>query len=135
VAAVFSIPRDQLLDNLDAIISGQLAGSICHLYWTTVTPTPASVVGDFSEVVWTGYAPQSTNTWSSAALVGDIAFTDSGLMSFPVTSGGTGNTVFGYYVTDAGGTVLRFAELLNTPITVLNGVPIQLRIRYRNRNA
>jgi len=135
MAAVFQVDKGQLQVNLNEIIGGSnMAAAKCHLFVTAVTPDPSMVPGDFTEATWTGYSPQDTGSWSSAALDGNIAFTESDLMSFTVTSGGTGTDVHGYYVTDSSSSNVLFAEQFDTPIPVIDGVPFQLLIRYRNRN-
>lgn len=104
--------------------------------WTAgPTPTPGGTnPALWTEPTWVGYARQTLGTLSAAALTGNVGYTDSGVLSFPVTSGSAGQTVLGYIVTDSGGSAVKFASQLNTPITPVDGFPVVLQIRLRLRN-
>lgn len=84
-----------------------------HLYQNNFTPTTTSVLGDFVESTFPGYAAQNL-TWTPGAISGN---------NKPIPSGSIANTttfinlefVFGYYITDSTDTVLYGAELFGFP--------------------
>ncbi len=82
-----------------------------RLFTSNTTPGTATVLGDFTEATFAGYAAiaGSAITWSAAALVGHIAQSTGSNLVFNNTSGGAVN-VYGVYVTNAANTVLYFAE-------------------------
>jgi len=131
----FKVMKNVLPDNLDAVLAeADFSGAEVHLFVASVVIDDDMSTGDFSEASWTGYNAQSVGTWSAAALDGSIAFSDTDLLTFTVTSGGTGTDVFGYYVTDTGGTNVLFAEQFDTEVPVTDGIPFQLIVRFRMRN-
>lgn len=92
-----------------------------HLYKTNVTPTTSSVLGDFTECDFAGYAAQSVVTWGAASLAAHVAAIVAAANTFTRSTTGSGQTVYGYYVTDNGITILLWAELdPAAPITLTN---------------
>lgn len=93
---------------------GELNGGIVHLFVNDFQPTIDSVLGDFDEATFTGYAASTAIVWSEtfrnslgqAQTVGDTK-------TF-ILDAGEGQTVFGYYVTVGG--ALRYSERLPQPI-------------------
>lgn len=134
MAAIFQVTEDGEKLILAEAITNILNSGTIALFVNNVTPTPSFTLGSFVEPSWAGYARESGVTWSTPALTGSIAYTDSGTLTFPVTSGGTGTTCYGYFVVNPGNTLVVFAEKFDIPITVVDGVDIVITIRFRLRN-
>jgi hypothetical protein len=94
-----------------------------RLYTNNVTVSTSTVLGDFTEATFTGYAAVqgSAVSWSAAALTGHVAFSNAGNMTF-TNSSGSPVTVYGIFVTDSGKTKLYFVEAdPNAPISIPAG--------------
>lgn len=97
---------------LTDLIANTLNGTKLKLFQNNHTPVDADVLSDYTECTFTGYAAITLNSWSAAFTnVGNKAETDETLRTFTAGTIGTSNNVYGYYVTDAAGTHLLFAEL------------------------
>lgn len=82
-----------------------------HLYSNNVTPTTASVLGDFTECTFAGYAAQSIVNWTAPSITSHVATIGADPLTFTRSTTGTSQNVYGYYVTDAASAVLYWAEL------------------------
>jgi hypothetical protein len=98
------------------------AGAIVHLFKNNFTPSPASVLADYMEADFSGYAASAAIVWNPAAFLPDgTAVVTGDAKVFGTTSPATIlNTVYGWYATNAGGTVLLFGRRFDNPIA-LNG--------------
>jgi len=81
-----------------------------RLFKNNYTPVAGSVIGSFTEANFSGYTPGSLGTLAAATTVSGRASTTAGTANTWTKSGATGNDIYGYYVTDSGGTVLYWAE-------------------------
>jgi hypothetical protein len=111
------IPSSQLL-TLAGDLQADLALSNMHLYTAVVNPVgPRSVLADFTEAAFTGYAPAVLTAWGAPFLdpSGD-GVTASPVGVFPGPSAGSGATILGAYVTDTANAVLNAAVVFDTPI-------------------
>lgn len=113
VAGLVVWPDNSLLNFLADYISDRLNTTHYYfrLYTNNTTPGTATVLGDFTEATFTGYAAVSGSglTWSTPALSGHIGQTNATNIVFNNTSGSP-VTVYGVFVTDLGVTKLYFAE-------------------------
>lgn len=109
--ATFNSPADNLL---------------VHLFQNDFSPNPAMEVSDFVEASFGGYdpitvvlgpCPQSNDPATGDSLM-DIRPTSGGWLWEVSTTTGIPQTIYGYYVTDEGGSVLLGAERLLTPVTL-----------------
>jgi len=106
------------------------------LYKNNYTPVDASVVGDFTEANFNGYTAGgvSVTTFSVPATVAGKASTTANPAAWTKSAGGTGNDIYGYYVTDAAGTTLLWAErAAAAPISMNNtgeGITVTLVQTY-----
>lgn len=134
MAEVFQYTTSFETDSLDDL-RVDWASYVVRLFTNNHTPLPTDTSpATYTEPTWVGYARQTLGALTAAALVSSVAYTDSGVISFPVTSGSAGQTVYGYCVTDAGGVAVKWASLLATPIIPVDGFPVLLQIRLRLRN-
>ncbi len=82
--------------------------TVYHLFKNDVTPAAGSVLGDFTEANFTGYASKNVNDWGAVVEVSGEAVSVASDQVWTVGVIGTGNDIYGYYVT-YGGTLI-FAE-------------------------
>jgi hypothetical protein len=90
-----------------------------HLYKNDVTPTTSSVLGDFTESDFAGYAAQNASSWSAPVVSAHIATITAAALTYTRSSTGTAQNAYGYYITDSGSTLLYAAERFATAPRVL----------------
>ncbi len=111
---------------LNAFITDHLGATNYYyrLFTNNVTPGTATVLTDFTEATFTGYAAIQGNaiTWPAASLAAHVAQSTGSNITFNNTSGSP-VTVYGVYVTDgATATKLYFAERdTNAPVSIPAG--------------
>lgn len=91
-----------------------------HLFSNNATPSDSSVLGDFTESVFTGYAVKtlSHGTWVSLGVSSHIGTFAYPTVVFSNTSGAAA-TVYGFFMTDTTNTILISAGLFDgSPITI-----------------
>jgi len=91
-----------------------------HLFQNDISPTPETVVGDFDEADFTGYAAEAGVDFGAAYL--DEPNLEAKLtiptVQFSATGGATPNTIYGGYITDAAGTYLYGSQRFAVPIQI-----------------
>lgn len=108
---------------LTAKKAGDLAAATVHLFTNDINPTAGSVVGDFTEPVYAGYAGQPVAGWTANELEADgtVSTVATTVLSFTGPAAGGGPTVYGYYVLSAGGgTPLIYAARFVEPFGLVN---------------
>jgi hypothetical protein len=103
-----------------------------HLFKNDYTPVPGSALGDYVEADFPGYAADTIpNTeWGTVTVAAHVAsMTQTEVNSFEANAAGfVSQTVYGYYVTGAGGAFLWGERFENTktiePEDTLNVTPI-----------
>lgn len=80
-----------------------------RLYINDYTPTDTSILANFQEAGFPGYAGDSNIVWNPALQANGRAEIEAAAITFTCTGGGAAESVYGYYVTDTGGALL-FAE-------------------------
>lgn len=117
--------RQTLAGALVTEFTGGTSGATLRLFQNNFTPTPLSLVGDFTECNFTGYGAKTAlttwRTWNDAddaSQVVDqtiIELFAAGAISAP-------QTAYGWYLTDAAGTVLLAWGRFDEPYTfIANG--------------
>jgi hypothetical protein len=81
-----------------------------RLFKNDVTPADSDTVGTYVEATFPGYAVQTTPSFTVASSVTGVAQITHPALTFLRSAGGSGDTIYGYYVTDAAGTTLYWAE-------------------------
>lgn len=102
----------------DAILP---SGAHVHLFVNDVVPTPFTVIGDLLEASFDDYddvvisgtmgVPDDDSDGSVSAVLDQ-------LMTWAGPTDDSGQVVYGYYVTDSGGTVLQGAYRFETPVSL-----------------
>lgn len=102
-----------------ASLTSYFAGiCVLHLYQNNYTPVEASVLGNFTEATFTGYSSVALTSWSLPVLTSPYQQITSAAVPFTVGTVGTGNNIYGYYVTDGSGNVLWAERDGNAPIAM-----------------
>lgn len=108
---------------------GALFGAKIGLFKANVTLQPSTVLADLSEADFTGYARSAAITWGTPGVSSDKTpmvagdakvFTAGNPITVP-------NQIYGYFVCDAAGTGLLYAEKFANPLNVSQSLQ-QLRI-------
>lgn len=120
---MLKLPKSQQLDILynmtdDAVpeVAGELDNCVVKLFMNDIDPDGDTVLGDLTELDTPGYAASDAIAWGApfindlgnAEVVGDTK-------QFTCSGAEAGNIAYGYYVTNAAGTVLKYAERFTNP--------------------
>lgn len=116
------IPTLRSEDDLTALVAagppaGRLNGAKVHLYQNNIAVRPDTILTDFTEADFDGYAASAAVTWGTVATDSSgnaVVYGDA--KTFLCTGSVTPNTVFGYYVTNGAGSTLEYAEAFATPV-------------------
>lgn len=120
------IPTDSLVVAIQGVSDGQLGGGSIRLFTNDFVPGPNTVLADITEATFSGYAAVVTANWGQPFLNPQgFVEVDAPSAQFNHNGGAIVESVFGYYVTDAGGalvTVERFAAGPYLMETALNSI-------------
>lgn len=110
------IPTTQRLLSLEDIRVNLLDTGSLRLYQNNFTPSPTSVLGDFTVATFDGYANKAIAAWGAVFLdpLG-LATTIAPLQTFTMTGATTPNIVYGAYYLDKNG-ALMWAERFAVPV-------------------
>lgn len=114
-----SVLRDILLA-ISAATTGDWDQATLHLYQNDFVPARDSVPADFTEADFDGYAAGAAISWNAPItnIQGDAEVTGP-MNSFVATGDTTPNEIFGYYVLDAAGTGLLWAERFDNSVSIV----------------
>jgi len=120
----------------DAELTAQLAAFavvnanvVLHLVDADFAFTPGMVAGDLSEASYTGYVAKSV-AWSTWTVKqnepgGPRRVESTTLVTFSGPAGGAGPTIYGYYLTEAGGATRLFRVVhFNTPFVLTDDTTV-----------
>lgn len=92
-----------------------------HLFKSNTTPTTSTVIGDFTEADFPGYAAVDIITWAAATVAAHVATIAAALRTFTRSTTGAVQNIYGYYVTNNANTILWWSERdPNAPIPLTN---------------
>jgi hypothetical protein len=102
------------------------------LYKTNVTPAETDTAASYTEADFTGYATKTLTrtvsgaTWSTPATAAGVTSSTYGAaaQSWSATSA---QTIYGYYVVGATSTILIYAELFGSSISLVNPSTLTLQ--------
>lgn len=103
---------------LDAIISHYSGDFVIRLFQNNITPTQTTVLSDFTEADFNGYAFQNLTSFGSSTLVGSTAITVATLVNWTKAAGGTGNSIYGYYIQDFSSNLLWAERDPSAPVNM-----------------
>src|ERR1700730_8988407 len=94
-----------LQDEISNLIAGQ--GLLVHLFNNNYTPIPGSVIGNYTDAVFSGYAPQTLTPVGPTYLVSTGIAVQNFVPCVFLQSGGiVTDNIHGYFVTDSTNTIL-----------------------------
>lgn len=112
------------LDSVTGKSASPIGGGTLRLFTAPTTVSQTRVIGDFTEATFPGYAGVALTpaTWAAAADSAHVASSLYGAtVTFTRSSTGAAQTVYGWYLTDAGNTKLYACALFASgPYTVTN---------------
>lgn len=127
-----TLPYAAQLDTESQMLNGFLANSYMGLLASSITVGTGTTLANCTavEASFTGYARSHMTSWSTPATDGSgrAATLCTGLFT-PTGGGGSGN-VYGYFMTDSGGTYFYGVEVFTTPITAPTNVQIAIALTY-----
>lgn len=99
--------------------AGLFNGALIKLFQNDITPTKATALADLHVATFTGYANSSAVVWG-APLTDENGVTTvtGGSKQFTASDGVVPNTIYGWYATNAGGSVLLFSCRYDEPIEI-----------------
>jgi hypothetical protein len=130
------IPMPSLIANMNDLIAAQYAGAYLRLYSNNYTPVEATVAPDFTEAAFTGYAAVQLNAWPAPTNDGfGHAKSLHPNANFVATGGpGTGD-LYGWFLTDASGTLLYAAERFSSaPLNLAVGVNLVIGLTLTQKS-
>jgi hypothetical protein len=129
-----TVPTAAELDTLTDMVSSLLGTWHMRLFSSNLTPSSTTTLAALlaAEASFTGYAAASLTGWTTPSIDGtSAAITTSTTGQFtPTSAGGTGN-LYGYFLTNAGGTKLYGAErFASAPLTEAQNVTLEVDCTY-----
>lgn len=126
------LPPSQELALVDLMTgSTAYATAKLHLFKNDIVPNPDTELADLTPCDFSGYAAQ-TVTWSDAFRDADGTPISSGGEKLFIQTGATGNDVYGFYLTDSGGTTLlrsgRFADAPYPLVDAGDSLPVNVKV-------
>lgn len=112
------IPNEGELEALEAIRTGRLQGGELKLFKNDFNPVDGTILADFVEADFSGYAAITVNDWGAVFTDGaGTARTESTTKVFSHNGGGTSNSVYGYFFV-ANGKVMFAGRSDSAPVTM-----------------
>jgi hypothetical protein len=110
---------NQVLLGIKTQLATVAAGKV-HLFQNDMVPTTASIIADFTEATYDGYAALSTPYGGGPYRETDGSFTIESSLSFSMTGSVTPNIIYGAYQLDSTGANLIFAKRFDNPIAMVD---------------
>jgi hypothetical protein len=128
------VPKAGETDTLNDMIANDLTNWYMRLFSGNITPDANTTLATLlsNEASFTGYAAVHLTTWSAAVIDGtNAAVSTSTQGQFTGTSsGGTGN-LYGYFLTNSGGTKLYGCErFASAPLSEAQNVTLEIDCTY-----
>jgi len=130
----------RLLDAVTGKGGGNIGGGTLRLFTAPTTVSKTRVFGDFTQATFTGYAGVvlATATWATAAVTANVAAATYGANVVFTKGVGAAQTIYGWYLTDAGNTKLYACALFASgPYTVTNpgdAITVVPTLNYQSTN-
>jgi len=117
---VLVVPQDGTMVLLEKLRDLYLSAStFMHLFKNNYSPVETSVLGDFTESTFPGYAA-GLSAWNTAAFLNGSgkAEIDADSATVFTCSGSASESAYGYYVMDPTDTELLWAERFASPVVI-----------------
>jgi hypothetical protein len=120
-----------LADRIASLRTLLNSGKMLRLFQNMFTPAPDDILSDFTQATFTGYAAQSL----SSAFAAGVKIIDGEYQStagpFTFTcSGGSAQTVYGWYIDD--GSNVFLSNAFSAPITMVSGASFSITINAQD---
>jgi hypothetical protein len=107
-----------MLDRIRAALNAPVI-TFLRLYQNNYTPVQGSVLADFTEATFSGYAQLAVTDFGAAATVSNKAkIICAAAKVFSHSGGATSNTIYGYHVVYLGAPTILYAERFASPIVM-----------------
>ncbi len=116
---MFVLPNVSKIQWLERVLADS-SGWVVHLFVNSLTIGNATVIGDFTEASFAGYATFIPSYGAIAIDGSNRAAATASAHTFHLTSGS--QTIYGYYITDVSGDLLG-GETFASPIALSTSVP------------
>lgn len=128
------VPNAGELELLDKMLKDALSADedyILKLFQNDYTPDQTTATGSLTEANFTNYAAVTLTRagWNDAVTVSNKAESSYGSAAQSWTCGASGNTIYGYFVENPGGTVL-WAERFAVSRVLANGDVLNLTPKF-----
>lgn len=100
------VPFVGLVPLFQQFVAGMEVGNTCHLFQNDYTPIDGSILSNFLEASFDGYAPVDANGWSDPLFVSPRALIQATACNYAKSAGSIGNLIYGYYILDQAGNLL-----------------------------
>jgi len=130
------VPDEAERNLLDALVNGDsLAGVLLKLFKNNLTPDQDTVIGDFTESDFSGYAAADPSFGAATTVSHKGQILDSSSRDFVHNGGATSNTVYGYYLVDSTGTILYWCErFASSQVMANNGDTITIQAKFTGQS-
>lgn len=126
------MPYAAQLDTEAQMLNGFINGCYMALLGSSISVGTGTTLTNCTaaEAAFTGYARATMTGWTVPATDGSgrAASTATALFT-PTGSGGSGN-IYGYFLTDSGGTFFYGVEVFSTPINAPQNVQVAIALTY-----
>ena len=132
---VYDSGKKFLLDYLTGVGGANLVGMLAKLYTNNIVPAHGDLLAAYTLASLAGYSNQALSGWVASTLDATFhAFSTSAQLSFGNTSGSP-QSVYGYIVTDSGGTNLIYGERFSgAPVSIPSGLGLGLSITFTQQS-
>lgn len=128
----FIVPKDAEVDTEDNMVTNLLGASYMGLISTYFAVDSDTALSDCTtnEASFTGYSRAAMTGWTTPTIDGDDAAATTATGSFTPTAGGGSGNIYGYFLTNSGGTKFYGAETFSTPISAPMSVTLAMELTY-----
>ncbi len=132
------VPDEGEVHLLDMLVGGtDMTGLHLRLYKNNLTPDQDTVLSDFTEADFSGYAQVSPSFGSASTVSHKGKIVDTSARNFTHNGGGTSNTVYGYYLVNSFDNVCLWAERFSSSqVVAVSGdtITITLALTAQSEN-
>lgn len=127
-----TLPYAAQLDTESQMLNYFLANSYMALLGSSISPGTGTTLTNCTaaEATFTGYARFHMVSWTTPATDGSGRAATLCTATFTPTAGGGSGNVYGYFLTDSGGTYFYGVEVFATPIVAPQNVQIAVALTY-----
>jgi hypothetical protein len=128
----FKVPYAAELDSESQMLNYFLGNSYMGLLGSSITVGTGTTLTNCTsaECTFTGYSRYNLTGWSTPSIDGSGAAATTAIGYFTPTGGGGSGNVYGYFLTDSGGTFFYGVEVLASPISSPVGIQIVIQLTY-----